>query len=144
MQFITSLCIPRPPVQKALSPLPYCNADDAYGLDGLFALEMPDPYNEFAKPVVLYYTTLHTIIQSNNVFYLFSRFCRSKCYPGRPNVVDHLKKKMLKFYKDFLEAWGELLTLKGFTTPAVASSRRSHAGIADQEPIAAAVPDFDE
>ena len=73
-----------------------------------------------------------------------SRFYRLKCYPGRPNVVYHLKKKMLKFYKDCPEAWGELLTLKGFTTPAAASSRRYHAGIADQEPIAAAVPDFDE
>ena len=55
-----------------------------------------------------------------------------------------VKKKMLKFYKDFPEAWGELLTLKGFTTPAAASSRKFHAGIPDQEPIAASVPDFDE
>jgi len=51
---------------------------------------------------------------------------------------------MLKFYKDCPEAWGELIFLKGFTTPAAASSRRSNAGIADQEPFAAAVPDFDE
>jgi hypothetical protein len=53
---------------------------------------------------------------------------------------------MLKFYKDCPEAsaGGELLTHEGFTTPAAASSRRSHAGIADKEPIAAAVPDFDE
>ncbi len=58
-----------------------------------------------------------------------SLFYRSKCYPGIPNVVD-LKKKMLKFYKDCPKAWGELLTLKGFTKPAAASSRRSHAGIA--------------
>ena len=63
---------------------------------------------------------------------------------ARPNVVAHLTKKMLKFYKDCPEAWGESLTLKGFTTPAAASSRKSYTGIADQEPIAAAVPDFDE
>ncbi len=63
---------------------------------------------------------------------------------ARPDVVEHLKKKMLKFYKECPEAWGELLTLKGFTSPAAAFSRRSYAGIADQEPIAAAVPDFDE
>jgi hypothetical protein len=35
---------------------------------------------------------------------------------ARPNVVNHLKKKMHKFYKDCPEALGELLTLKGFTT----------------------------
>ena len=51
---------------------------------------------------------------------------------------------MLKFYKDCPEAWGELLTLKGFTTRVAASSRKSSAGIADQETIATAVPDFDE
>ncbi len=61
-----------------------------------------------------------------------------------PSVVDHLKKKMLKFYKGCPKACGEFLTLKGFTTLVAASSRRSHAGIADQEPIAAPVPDFDE
>ncbi len=105
---------------------------------------MPDPYNEFAEPISFYYTPLHTITQSNHVFYLFA--FRSKCYPGRPNVVFHLTKKpeMLKFNKDCPEAWVKLLTLKGFTTPAAASSRRSHAGIADQEPNAAAVPDFDK
>jgi hypothetical protein len=79
------------------------------------------------------------------MYFTISRFHRSKCYPGRPSVVDHLKKKMLKFYKGCPEAWGGLLTLKGFTTPAAASSRKSHAGIVHhQEPIAAPVPDFDQ
>jgi len=36
---------------RALSPLPYCTADDVYGLDGLFALKMPDPDDESAEPV---------------------------------------------------------------------------------------------
>ncbi len=63
---------------------------------------------------------------------------------AKTNVKDHLKKKMLKFYTDCPEAWRELLTLKGFTTPAAASSRKSSAGITYQEPIATAVPDFDE
>ncbi len=65
---------------------------------------------------------------------------------ARPNVVDHLKKKMLKLYQACprAEAWGELLTLKDFTSQAAASRRTSYSGIADQEPIAAAVPDFDE
>jgi hypothetical protein len=46
---------------KALSPLPYCNADDTYGLYGHFALKLPDPCNESAEPVSFYYTPLHTI-----------------------------------------------------------------------------------
>ncbi len=74
----------------------------------------------------------------------YHRFLLTLLKYARPNVVDHLKKKMLNLYKDCPEAWGELLTLKGFTTPAAASSRKSYTGIADQEPIAAAVPDFDE
>ncbi len=62
----------------------------------------------------------------------------------RHNVVDHLKKKMVKFYKECPEAWDELLSLKDCTTPAAASSRKSHAGIAHHAPIATPVPDFDE
>ena len=69
---------------KALSPLPYCNADDAYGLDGLFALKMPNPYNEFAEPVSLYYTPLHTNAQSNNVFYPFRVFIGRNDILGDP------------------------------------------------------------
>jgi hypothetical protein len=61
----------------------------------------------------------------------------------RTNVKDHLKKKMLKFYTDCPEAWGEILNIKGNTTPPLASIRKSRAGIA-QEPSALPVPDFDE
>ncbi len=62
----------------------------------------------------------------------------------RHNVVTHNKKKMLKSYSDCPEAWDELLSLKGCTTPAAASSWKSHAGIAHQAPSALPVPDFDE
>ena len=62
----------------------------------------------------------------------------------RTRVVEHLKKKMLKFYTDCPQAWDELLFLKGFTTPAAASSRKYHTGIAHQAPSAEQVPDFDE
>jgi hypothetical protein len=52
-----------------------------------------------------------------------------------PNAVYHLK-----FYKDSPEAMGELLTIKGFITPAAASSRKSYTGIADQEPFCCSSP----
>ncbi len=62
----------------------------------------------------------------------------------RQNVVAHLKKKMLKFYTDSPLALDELLSLKGNTTPAAASIRKSRAGIAHQAPSTLPVPDFDE
>ena len=61
----------------------------------------------------------------------------------RTNVKDHLKKKMLKFYTDCPEAWGEILNIKGNTTPPLASIRKSRAGI-NKEPSALPVPDYDE
>ena len=45
------LVYPKTICTRALSPLPYCTADDVYGLDGLFALKMPDPDDESAEPV---------------------------------------------------------------------------------------------
>ena len=36
---------------KPLSPLPYCSAEDMYGLDGLFLLKMPDPETDSGEPV---------------------------------------------------------------------------------------------
>ena len=58
---------------KALSPLPYCNADDAYGLDGLFALKMQDPDNESTEQGFFYYTPLHTL-------------CKNKCVSCNENM----------------------------------------------------------
>ena len=62
----------------------------------------------------------------------------------RQNVVAHLKKKILKFYTECPPAWDELLSIRGNTTPAAASIRKSRAGNAQQAPSTLPVPDFDE
>ncbi len=81
---------------------------------------------------------IETAAQWYSTSYSFYRKYEKTC------VVEHLKKKMFKFYKDCPQACYELFSLKGFTTPAAASSRKSHAGIAHQAPSAASVLDFDE
>ncbi len=74
---------------KPLSPLPYCSAEDMYGLDGLFSLKMPDPETESGELVNTHYTLLYT----------FTQVCDGlwwECFTGRdaflrvPRHVEHV------------------------------------------------------
>ncbi len=83
-----------------------------------------------------HYTPLHSQIMC----FTFSAFTGNMKEP----VSSSTSRKRCSSSSQTAPKPNELLSLKGFTTPAAASSRKSHAGIAHQAPSAAQVPDFDE